>query len=166
MKDTFLANVRDDAAARFGLQADQMLLGGFSIGGSMTHYLACETPDAFYAYVPVGGAFWRTHPTDCAGQVRLLHTHGWRDTTVPLEGRVLRGEDADDPDAMMQGDVYYSFELWRAENGCRLLRADSFATEGAFWRRAWHRCSEDTALELALFPGGPYRAGWLGGDGD
>jgi polyhydroxybutyrate depolymerase len=23
-----------------------------------------------------------------------------------------------------------------------------------FWRRSWQRCTDDTALELALFPGG------------
>ena len=120
----------------------------------MTHYLACQAPDAFYAYIPVGGAFWRTHPDECNGPVRLLHTHGWTDTTVPLEGRVLRGSDADDPDAIMQGDVYYAMELWRAENGCRQLRGDRFDTDGPFWRRAWVRCDPDTALELALFPGG------------
>ncbi|MEO9897429.1 MAG: PHB depolymerase family esterase [Paracoccaceae bacterium] len=150
----FLSAVRDDAAHRFDLDPTRMMLGGFSIGGSMTHYFACEAPDAFYAYIPVGGAFWRPHPDACNGSVRLLHTHGWTDTTVPLEGRVLRGSDADDPDAFMQGDVYYAMELWRAENGCRQLRGDRFKTTEAFWRRAWVRCDPDTALELALFPGG------------
>ncbi len=150
----FLSAVKNDASKRFALDADRMMLGGFSIGGSMTHYLACQTPDAFFAYVPVAGAFWRTHPQACNGSVRLLHTHGWTDTTVPLEGRVLRGENADDPDAVMQGDVFYSMELWRAENGCKQLRGDQFKTSGEFWRRAWLRCDSETALELALFPGG------------
>ncbi len=157
----FLAAVRDDAATRFDLDASKMALGGFSIGGSMTHYLACATPDAFFAYVPVGGAFWRTHPEGCNGAVRLLHTHGWRDTTVPLEGRVVRGEDANDPDALMQGDVFYAFDVWRKENGCFQLRGDRFETSGMFWQRAWDRCTPGTALELALFDGGhTVPAGW------
>ncbi|MDG1470550.1 MAG: hypothetical protein P8Q26_03155 [Ascidiaceihabitans sp.] len=89
----FLTDVCDDAAARFDLDADKMMLGGFSIGGSMTSYLACAAPDTFHAYVPVAGSFWRPHPTTCEGPVRLLHTHGWTDTTVPLEGarRARRG---------------------------------------------------------------------------
>ncbi len=158
----FLMAVRDDAAARFDLDRDQMVLAGFSIGGSMTHYTACAAPDAFAAYMPVAGAFWRPHPDACAGPVRLLHTHGWTDTTVPLEGRVVRGVDVNDPQAFVQGDVFHAMHLWRQVNGCVQLRADRFVTEGQFLRRAWDRCAPDTALELALFEGG-HRVpdGWI-----
>jgi polyhydroxybutyrate depolymerase len=155
--------VRDDAGRRFGLDPAMMLLGGFSIGGSMTHYLACAEPAAFRGYIPVGGAFWRPHPTGCAGPVRMLHTHGWRDTTVPLEGRVVRGVDVNDPDAFVQGDVFQAMQLWRSANGCDQLRGDRFATSGQFWRRSWVRCDAGTALELALFPGGhTVPEGWVG----
>jgi polyhydroxybutyrate depolymerase len=151
---SFLTAVRDDAVDRFGLDVDAMVMGGFSIGGSMTSYLACAAPDTFTAYLPVAGGFWRPHPTTCAGPVRVLHTHGWTDTTVPLEGRVLRGQDMDDPKALMQGDIFTTMEIWRDANGCKQLRGDRFQTKGTFWRRAWDRCDEGTALELALFPGG------------
>ncbi|WP_299403570.1 polyhydroxybutyrate depolymerase [uncultured Roseobacter sp.] len=150
----FLSAVRDDAAARFGFSADQVILSGFSIGGSMTSYLACGRPESFAAYAPVAGGFWRPHPTDCAGPVRLLHTHGWTDSTVPLEGRVLRGDDATDPQALMQGDIFYTLRMWREVNACHQLRADRYVTKGDFMRRAWDRCSEGSALEFALFPGG------------
>jgi polyhydroxybutyrate depolymerase len=148
----FLAAVRDDAATRFGLDRGRMLLAGFSVGGSMVSYLACATPDAFAAYAPVSGGFWRPHPEGCAGPVRLLHTHGWTDATVPLEGRILRSAGADGQ-AIAQGDIFATMEIWRAANGCTALRADAFVTEGPFWRRSWTRCSPGTALELALFPG-------------
>ncbi|AXI57067.1 hypothetical protein SuNHUV7_22640 (plasmid) [Pseudoseohaeicola sp. NH-UV-7] len=151
---SFLQSVRDDAAARHGLNAENMLLAGFSIGGSMTSYLACAVPDAFAAYAPVAGGFWRPHPTTCAGPVKLFHTHGWTDKTVPLEGRVLRGADSNDPAALMQGDIFHTMEIWRVANGCFQLRGDDFTVTEAFWRRSWTRCSEGTALELALFPGG------------
>lgn len=156
----FLAAVRDDAAARFGLDKGRMLLAGFSVGGSMVSYLACATPGAFPAYAPVSGGFWRPHPTGCAGPVRLLHTHGWADTTVPLEGRILRGIGADGQ-PVAQGDIFRTMEIWRDANGCTELRANDFVTEGPFWRRSWSRCTPGTALELALFPG-DHRipAGW------
>ncbi|MEP2654628.1 MAG: polyhydroxybutyrate depolymerase [Sedimentitalea sp.] len=150
----FLRSVRDDAAERFGFDADQTILGGFSIGGSMTSYMACEAPDSFAAYAPVAGGFWRPHPTECAGSVRLLHTHGWTDGTVPLEGRVLRGGDATNPNALMQGDIFYTLRIWRETNRCHQLRADRFVTEGDFMGRAWDRCADGSALEFALFPGG------------
>lgn len=150
----FLTSVRDDATERFDLDADRMALGGFSIGGSMTSYFACAAPDIFHAYLPVSGGFWRPHPTECAGPVRLLHTHGWTDTTVPLEGRVVRGEDINDPNAFVQGDIFYTMGMWREVNECVQIRADNFVTKGTFMRRSWKRCAPDTALEFAMFPGG------------
>lgn len=149
----FLRAVRDDAAERFGLDRRRMLLAGFSVGGSMVSYTACSDPSAFAAYAPISGGFWRPHPEFCSGPVRLLHTHGWSDTTVPLEGRILRGDTLADKDALAQGDIFRTMEIWRAANGCNALRADSFVTEGPFLRRSWTRCAPGSALELALFPG-------------
>lgn len=150
----FLTSVRDDAAARFDLDADAMILTGFSIGGSMTSYVACEEPNSFSVFAPVAGGFWRPHPDGCAGPVRLFHTHGWTDTTVPLEGRVIRGEDANDPAALVQGDIFYTMRMWREANDCTQLRADRFVTTGPFLRRSWDRCADGSALEFAVFPGG------------
>ena len=150
----FLTDVRDDAIGRFNLNPEQVLLSGFSIGGSMTAYVACLSPDSFAAYAPLGGNFWRPHPTDCAGPVRLLHTHGWNDGTVPLEGRVVNDLPADDPNAFAQGDVFHALSIWRETNGCPHLKADRFVTDGPYWRRSWERCIPGSALEFAIFPGG------------
>lgn len=150
----FLSDVRADAIDRFNLDPDRIILAGFSIGGSMTAYTACKIPDGFSAYAPLGGNFWRPHPEGCAGPVRLLHTHGWSDGTVPLEGRVVNNLPADDPNAFAQGDIFHALSLWREANGCSHLKADRFETDGLFWRRAWDRCTEGSALELALFAGG------------
>lgn len=144
----FFLQIADDAAARFGIDRGNIILGGFSIGGSTASYIACQDPTAFAAYAPVGGSFWRPHPTDCAGPVRLLHTHGWKDKTVPLEGRPLGGG------SILQGDVWHAMGLWRTENGCDGLRADSFDTSGDFWVRTWEECDAGTALEFVLHPGG------------
>lgn len=153
----FLTQVKKDAAARFNVDADAVLLAGFSVGGSMTSYIGCAAPEEFAAFAPVAGSFWRDLPEDCAGPVRLLHTHGWRDQTVPLEGRPLRGGE------IYQGDVWQSMQIWRAENGCDRLRPDSFDTDGLFWRRVWEDCAPGTALEFALHPGGHrIPQGWSG----
>ena len=152
----FLREVVSDAVERHGVDPGRVMLAGFSIGGSMASYVACEDPGAFAAYAPVGGSFWRPHPEACAGPVRLLHTHGWRDATVPLEGREVGS-------GIEQGDVFRAFEIWRETNGCDAMRADRFETAGAFWRRAWDRCAPGTALELALFDGGHgVPEGWTG----
>ncbi len=144
----FFDEVVEDAVTRFGVDRDRILMAGFSIGGSMTSYIACQTPDKFAAYAPVAGSFWRPHPAECAGQVRLFQTHGWRDGTVPLEGRVLRNG------AIQQGDVFQGLQIWRAVNHCDNMKADEFLMTEAFWRRKWNRCAPGTALEFALYPGG------------
>ncbi len=144
----FLQRVRDDAAERFDLDPDRTILAGFSGGAFMVNYLACAEPEAFAAYAPVAGGFWRPHPAQCAGPVRLFHTHGWRDGTVPLEGRALGGGQ------YRQGDIFAGLEIWRAANLCPDEKPTAYAQTGQFWRRAWSRCAPDSALELALFPGG------------
>ena len=84
----------------------------------------------------------------------MLHTHGWRDGTVPLEGRVLRGDDSRDPNALIQGDIFHAMSIWRETNGCYQLKADRFVNEPGFWHRRWDRCEPGSALELVLYPGG------------
>lgn len=139
-----------DAAERFSLNEGQMMLSGFSIGGSLVWYLACQAPDLAVAYAPVGGAFWRPHPAmdACVAPVRMLHTHGWRDRVVPLEGRPLGGG------RIYQGDVFYSLQILRAVNGCEGMRADAFDTDGTTWRRTWEACTPGSALTFDLHSGG------------
>jgi len=152
----FTREVIDDIVERHDVDPGKIVLTGYSIGGSLVWYLACRDADLAAAYTPYAGGFWRPHPDDCDGPVRLLHTHGWRDQTVPLEGRPLRSG------AVHQGDIFEGLQRWREENGCTRLRPDGFDTEGRYWRRRWTACTPGTALELALWPGGhvPPDAEW------
>jgi polyhydroxybutyrate depolymerase len=143
----FFADVIADAAGVYGVDPDRVILAGFSVGGSMVHYAACARPDLFDAYAPVAGAFWRPHPVDCAGPVRMFHTHGWADRTVPLEGRSLGGG------TIEQGDAWYSIMLWREENGCATHLPDQITIEDDIWRRDWTGCAEGS-LRFELHPGG------------
>ncbi len=144
----FLTDVVADAVERFGIDGDRVVLGGFSAGGFMVNYLACAAPETFSAYAPVSGGFWRPHPEECKGPVRLFHTHGWTDNVVPLEGRYLGGG------RFQQGDIFAGLEIWRSANECVDNRPDAFGTTGPFMRRKWTRCADGSALEFALFPGG------------
>lgn len=145
----FLADAVRDAVTRFDIDPAQVVLGGFSAGGFMVNYLACAQPDSFSAYAPVSGGFWQPHPDACNGPVRLLHTHGWTDTVVPLEGRFL-GEGQ-----YQQGDIFAGLEIWRRANACAENRPDSFGQiDDRFMTRRWTDCASNSALEFALFPGG------------
>jgi polyhydroxybutyrate depolymerase len=143
----FMKEVIDDAVTRFDLDPTRVVLGGFSIGGSMTSYIACNTPSGFAAFAPVAGSFWRPHPTKCKQPVKLFHTHGWADKTVPLEGRKITED-------FVQGDVFYALDLLRKTNKCEQPRADKITSDGDFMRRKWEQCDKDSALEFSLFKGG------------
>lgn len=143
----FARQVMADAADRFGLDRKRALVTGFSIGGSLAWYLACREPALGAAYAPLAGGFWRPHPTSCAGPVDLLQTHGWRDRTVPLEGRPLRGGE------LYQGDIFEGLQLWRGVNGCKGLRPDAFMTNAVFWQRSWTACDSGRELSLVLHAG-------------
>ena len=143
----FLAEVVADAADRHGVDAGRVILAGFSAGAFMVNYLACERPDAFFAYAPVSGGFWHPMPDRCAGPVRLLHAHGFADGTVPLEGRPLRDG------AFVQGDVFAGLAVWRDANGCAWDDPDAYGAADGFLRRRWD-CAPGAALEFALFDGG------------
>ena len=143
----FLRQVVVDAVLRHGVDPERVILAGFSNGAFLTTAIACQTPDAFAAYAPIGGGFWRPHPERCAGTVRLLQTHGWSDGAVPLEGRRL-GDGR-----YLQGDIVEGLALFRAANGCETPAPTFYTKSGQFLRRAW-ACAPDSALEFALHPGG------------
>jgi polyhydroxybutyrate depolymerase len=143
----FLIAVADDAAKTYNLQRDEMLLAGFSIGGSMTSYVACQAPEAFAAYAPVAGSFWLPQPTSCAGPVRILHTHGKADRTVPLLGREIMP-------GFVQGNVFKAMETWRLTNDCPSAEADETVKLGIYEVQHWTDCQPGTDLRFALHEGG------------
>lgn len=144
----FLNAVADDAAARFGLNRAAMVIGGFSGGGMMTWRVACNQPASFAAYAPIAGLLWRPLPADCAGPIRMHHTHGWSDPVVPIEGRTVGGGFA------TQGDLFRGLDLIRRANGCARDDPDDYAEAGMYLSRRWTDCAAGAALEMALHPGG------------
>lgn len=150
----FLADVMADLRARTGLQDGMVLLAGFSRGGSMVWDMACQVPDFADAYAPLAGAFWDDLPSDCAGPVRLFHTHGWNDRTVPLEGRSFG--------AVVQGDVWASLKILRETNGCDARQPEANSFDGDLWFRHWTDCAAGE-IQLMLHKGGHGAPqGWSG----
>lgn len=143
---------------RHGLVWIRLLLSGFSRGGSMVWDVACLTPGFARAYAPAAGGFWLPMAHDCAGPVDLLHTHGFADKVVPLEGRSI--ENADTGQVFIQADVWEGLQLWRRKNACRPNAEDHQVTDGQ-WRKRW--ACEAGSLELVLHSGGHgLPKGWNG----
>lgn len=145
----FIGAVIDDAAARFGFDRSRVLLAGFSTGGSMVWDVACLRPDIAAAYAPISGGFWEPAATDCRGPVDLLHTHGFADMVVPLEGRIA---DEYPPYVGVQADIHAGLLYWRDLMHCG-RRADAVDTAGPLWRKTWTSC-EGGSVTFLLGPHG------------
>ncbi|MDW3224508.1 MAG: polyhydroxybutyrate depolymerase [Paracoccaceae bacterium] len=143
----FLKDVLEDVRSRPALGAVPLLLSGFSRGGSMVWDIACQSPSFAEAYAPMAGAFWDDLPDSCEGPVKLFHTHGWNDRTVPLEGRSFGGG------TVVQGDVWASLKLLRETNGCDKRQPERSSFEGEYWLRHWTDCTYGQ-IELLLHQGG------------
>ncbi len=143
----YFRDLVQDVQERFGINAEQTVMAGFSAGAFMVNYLACAEPDMFGAYVPVAGGFWRPQPQACAGPVRMHHTHGWTDTVVPLEGRYLFNR------KWQQGDIYAGLELWRDAMGCDTHAPARAWSEQEVRLRHWD-CGPGAEITFAIHPGG------------
>lgn len=152
----FLREVMAEVTAKTGTEGLPVLLAGFSRGGSMVWDMACNDPDFATAYAPLAGAFWDDLPDSCAAPVRLFHTHGWNDRTVPLEGRSFGGG------AVVQGDVWASLKIIRATNGCDARQPERSSYEDDLWLRHWTDCAAGE-IQLMLHKGGHGAPkGWSG----
>jgi len=87
---SYFEDVIADAQSRFDIDTTRLISSGFSAGGMMVWNLACARPDLFAGFVPFSGTFWLEPPETCAPDVTsIVHIHGDRDTTVPLDGRAI-----------------------------------------------------------------------------
>lgn len=145
---TFLRDVLADAVSRVSVDPDEILLTGFSRGGSMVWDMACVAPDQVRAYAPIAGGFWFPRIADCAGPVHMLHTHGFADPVVPLEGRSI---EIFDGRVFVQRDIWEGLQLWRRVNVCPDT-PNAHDIGDRFWRKRW--ACENGSLEIALHAGG------------
>ncbi|WP_209003962.1 hypothetical protein [Labrenzia sp. CE80] len=153
-ENAFFDAVLDDVEDRFNIDREKTLLTGFSSGGFMTWYLACDDADRFAGYAPIAGAFWKPLPEECPTEAPyLFHVHGTSDTVVPLEGRPLGGG------KYHQGDVFKSFDVWLQQLG---LTDDKPMTYDDGILRCERWSPETGLLELCLHDGGhSVRADWV-----
>lgn len=87
---------------------------GFSMGGGMSHYLACNAADTFAAVAPAAFDLLipEEQPCDPARPISSLTFRGTQDTTSPFEGGP-----GPSGRATFRG-AYGGFEAWRELNGC------------------------------------------------
>ena len=157
----FVASVLDDVEKRLPVDRGRLYATGFSIGGSMTWYLACLMGERFAAFAPIAGAYWEPMPQTCpSGPVSMRHIHGTSDKTVPMGGRSLRNG------AFRQGDVMRSIAQLKSRDACP---AEPTRTEqhGNMSCQIWAAgvCGSGREVELCLHPGEhEIDPAWVGDD--
>ncbi|MCI4665585.1 MAG: polyhydroxybutyrate depolymerase [Neomegalonema sp.] len=146
----FTEAVLRDAATKYSIDRQRLLVAGFSAGGSMAWRIACLLGGRFApAYAPISGALrvpTRAAEKGCPGSpAKIIHFHGFTDKQVPLEGRSIRD--------WAQGDVFATLTLARRMNGCA-TKPDRSSARGRFWRRDWRSCTSGRVIGFRLHPGG------------
>ncbi|MEM8750266.1 MAG: PHB depolymerase family esterase [Pseudomonadota bacterium] len=147
----FFKDLKKQLVSEHNIDADRIMVTGFSAGGMMVWNLACQVGDQFAAYVPISGTFWAPVPQSCATlPVNLVHIHGTSDKVVPMKGRkILKTH---------QGDVYKSLDL--------MARSADFGKWRSMGEANGLTCQQrDSAshmLRLCLHPGGhSFKSEWL-----
>lgn len=140
----YVGRVVDDAAKRFGIDRNKMLLTGFSAGGMLVWNVACHGSQIFSGYAPLSGTFWRPEPETCTTPpATVIHYHGTTDKIVPLSGRPIQ--------ETHQGDVPTVLYMYKTYGGfdepIRLERAIGLSCDA-------EANADGRLLELCTFEGG------------
>lgn len=143
----FLEAVLEDAARRFNLDRERVLIAGQSRGGFLTMEIACHEPDLAAAYVVHGAGYLGPLPARCEAPVRVLYSHGRTDPVVPVDGRPLPGPVRGIP------PMDETLGLIARSNGCAAEPG-----EPRYWldfeRRGWSGCAPGSRLDVLLHDGG------------
>lgn len=130
-EEAFIQQVMGDVYQEIGGKELPIYMGGFSLGGALSEYLACKGSLDIEGVHPISGGFWDPVPESCATGFDVRHVHGLSDTTWPYTGRgVGDGMQADQEDVQ---------ELWTRNGGCD---EESIQTaEGPLSCTSWTGCS-------------------------
>lgn len=122
---------------------------GFSMGGGMSHYLACQATDTFAAVAPAAFDLLVPEEQTCepSRPISVLTFRGTQDTTSPFNGGP-----GPSGRATFEG-AYGSFERWREMNGCNDVNTvDGDCT-------TYEQCDDGVEVALCVAEGGGHATG-------
>lgn len=125
---------------------------GFSNGGFMSYYLACEMSETFAAVASVAGTLG-VPPADCKPKrpISLFHVHGTGDLVVPYLGGGVGANRS----------VAASVEAFRTFDSCPVGDGTTVYVKGDVSCDKW-ACAAGTHVELCSVTGGGHQ--WPGGE--
>lgn len=146
----FAEAVLEDAAKRFPIDRNAIIVSGYSYGSAMAWRFACETDLPVRALFAVSGTLDQSEDCDSAPK-EVRHVHGTSDTVMDFPFG---------PD----DDTNYPVHLWRDRLGCEesyVTRSYQTNQRDQFDRRVWSDCSDGSVI-LDVHPRGHFiPKGWF-----
>jgi polyhydroxybutyrate depolymerase len=114
----FARAIVKDIQSQACIDAKRIYTTGFSMGGGMSHYLACNAADLFAAAVPAAFDLLAEEEQPCkpARPITVMSFRGTSDFVVPYEGGASAPPNGL-PTIHFRGALA-TFEHWKALNGC------------------------------------------------
>jgi len=106
----FVNALIDTLVSQYNIDTTRVYATGFSMGGFMTHRLACQLSDRLTAAASVSGQMAMSIPPNCnpVKEIPLMHIHGTADGTVRYNGY----------DSLQMLSVDSTLAIWQMNNGC------------------------------------------------
>lgn len=143
-----------DVSASACVDPKRVYAVGFSMGGGMSHYLACHASDLFAAVAPAAFDLLEENVEDCAPErpISVVSFRGTSDSVVPYAGgfsNVVTGM----PITFL--GAVETFEGWGARNGC----SGSPSGADASGCQKFSGCDDGVDVVLCTAQGGGHVAG-------
>jgi len=138
-----------DVSSKFCVDQKRVYASGFSMGGGMSHYLACEAADVFAAVAP--GAFDLLAENTCAPvrPITVISFRSQSDAIVPYAG----GEKQDAPNGFRGKHTFLgavgTFKKWAEVDGCT---GDPVSESGGC--QTYKQCKDGVEVTLCTVGGG------------
>ncbi|MDA9563439.1 T9SS type A sorting domain-containing protein [Flavobacteriales bacterium] len=100
----------DTLNSQYAIDTTRVYATGYSMGGFMSHRLACQLSNRITAIASVSGQMAMSVPPTCntATEVPIMHIHGTADGTVRYNGY----------DSLQMISVDSTLAIWNSNNGC------------------------------------------------
>ena len=145
----FMQTVLSDAAQKFRLDLDRLIVAGVSNGATFAWYLACadQFPN-FRFFAPIAGTPVRGRPLKCASvrpRFHLMHMHGTKDRVVPSGGSYGSGN--------WPGWLGAEEAVANLADKAGCLKNET-VQDGSATVTTWRRCRAGNSLRVVLVPDG------------
>ena len=152
----FMDAMKADVAQDQCIDDAHVFATGFSMGGYLSHHIACHRDDV-RAVAPHSSGTIASLASCTTGHVPMIIFHGLSDPTI--------APGCDDPSSPAQAGYEASASLWAAKNGCK-SSSTPISTNGTGGGNGtcflYDACPADGQVELCTFNGMSHC--WAGGD--